>query len=276
MTEQKLAEIRNKITFYADHRLKPFGAFHSVCLVVTLVSMVLAVYFTIKKPQKTLYFLFVLSTVLMWLGEAYKQFYESFPNGKFEYNWYYFPYQFCSTPLYVYLLCSILKKGKLYDALSLYSGTYCLFAGATVLLISPTTVLGTGNGNYGIATQSMLHHTLMMATGASALTYSAKRGITVKLFLQNILVYLALLAVAEILNFGLPVWTGQQVNMYFISKTYPTAGNPLGVFRDYYASTPFGYPLLVATYSLIFTEVACFFAYAAYLIAKRTTKKKNV
>lgn len=269
--EQKLAELRNKLSFLADHRLAPFGAFHCVCLAVTLISMVLAVYFTIKKPDKTLYFFFVLSTVVMWLGEAYKQFYESFPNGKFVYQWYYFPFQFCSTPLYVYLLCSILKKGKLYDALSLYSGTYCLFAGATVLLISPTTVLGTGNGNYGIATQSMLHHTLMMATGASALTYSAKRGITVKLFLQNILVYLSLLAIAEILNFGLPVWTGQNVNMYFISASYPTEGNPLGVFRDYYAATPFGYPLLVIVYSLVFTEVACLFAFIAYLIAKKKT-----
>ena len=94
---------------------------------------------------------------------------------------------------------------------------------------------------------------------------------TVKLFLQNILVYLSLLAIAEILNFGLPVWTGQNVNMYFISASYPTEGNPLGVFRDYYAATPFGYPLLVIVYSLVFTEVACLFAFIAYLIAKKKT-----
>lgn len=276
MTEQQLAEFRNKITFFADHRLAPFGAFHCFCLMVTFTSMAFAVYFTIKRSEKTLYYLFVFSSVLMWLGEAYKQFYESFPNGKFEYQWYYFPFQFCSTPLYVYPLCSILRKGKTYNALSLYSGTYCLFAGASVLLISPTTVLGTGNGNYGIAIQSMLHHTLMMSTGISALVYSAKRGITLKLFFGNIAVFLSLLVVAEILNFGLPVWTGQDVNMYFISASYPTKGNPLGIFRDYYSSTPFGYPLLVVVYCLVFTEIACLFAFVAHRIANKKSRQSSL
>ena len=273
MTERQLVDLRNKLVFPTDHRLTPYGPFHLVCIFITLAGMAFAVYLTLKKPEKTLYVLFIVSSILMWLGEGYKQFVESFASGKFYYNWYYFPFQFCSTPLFVYPLCCILKKGKVYDALSLYTGTYCLFAGASVVFISPTTVLGSGNGYYGIATQSMLHHTLMMTTGVSALVYSAKK-ISVKLFLGNIGVYLVLLTIAEILNFGLPVWTGQQVNMYFIAKNYTAGDNPLGYFRDYYCSTVFGYPLLVIVYSLIFTEVACLFAYVAYLIAKH--REKNV
>ena len=42
---------------------------------------------------------------------------------------YYFPMQFCSTPIYTITLCAILGKGKLYDWLSIYNGTFCLFAG---------------------------------------------------------------------------------------------------------------------------------------------------
>lgn len=267
---EKLFAIKKALTLYADHRFAPFGTFHLVWCAIAVIGMILAGYLTVKKPEKTLYTLFVVSTIITWIGEAYKQFVTTVTASGLNYDWYYFPFQFCSTPLYVYLVCCFLKKGKLYDCLALYSGTYCLFAGTMVMLL-PTTVLGTGNGEYFSATQSLLHHVLMMITGVSALVYSAKR-VTIKSFLGNIGVYLVLLAIAEVLNFGIPAWTGQQVNMYFIAKDYPTLNNPLGVFRDYYCSTIFGYPLLVVIYSLVFTEVSALIAFVAHKIASRSTR----
>ncbi len=258
MIEEKLVKISEFLYFKSNHKLAPYGAFHLVWLLLTVAGMVAAVHYTIKTPEKTLRFLYILSAVIMWIGETYKQFEYSFSSGKFSYDWYFFPFQFCSTPLYTFLLCAILKKGKVYDAVSVYNGTYALFAG-TMVMIAPSSVL---SYSYGIGTQSLLHHALMMITGVSALVGYSKK-VDVKLFCQSMLVFAILLGVAEILNFGLPVWTGQPVNMYFISKTY-SGNNPLKVFQQAYP-----YPLFVAMYFSVFTEVACGMAYISHKAALR-------
>ena len=126
-------------------RLSEYGLFHCIFFALTIAAMVFAVIYTLKKGEKNLYFLYVLSSVLMWVGELYKQFCYSFKTGTFHYDWYFFPWQFCSTPLYTFLFCAIAKKGKLYDAVSAYNATYALFAGTCVMLYPSTLV-----SNYGI------------------------------------------------------------------------------------------------------------------------------
>ena len=44
-----------------------------------------------------------------------------------------FPFQFCSTPMYVGFLVGIIRKGKLHNALCAYLATYAIFAGAAVI-----------------------------------------------------------------------------------------------------------------------------------------------
>ena len=245
--------------------LKPYGVFHCIWLALTIAGMVAAVYFTLKKEKKTLYFLYVLSSILMWTGEIYKQFTSAFETGVFNYQWYDFPFQFCSTPLYTFLFCAIAKKGKAYDAVSVYNGTYALFAG-TMVIIYPSTLVA----NFGISTQSLLHHALMMVTGVSALVEYGKK-MSIKLFLQGMLVYVILFAIAIVLNFALPAITGQNVNMYFVSKTYPVDGIPSNPFKVFQQAYP--YPLFLLVYSLIFTDVACLMAYLSHVVASKKTQR---
>lgn len=244
-------------------RLQEYGLFHCIFFALTIAAMVFAVIYTLKKGEKNLYFLYVLSSVLMWVGELYKQFCYSFKTGTFHYDWYSFPWQFCSTPLYTFLFCAIAKKGKLYDAVSAYNATYALFAGTCVMLYPSTLV-----DNYGISFQSLLHHALMMITGVSALVLYAKK-FSVKLFAESFIVYLILFAVGIILNFIIPPLTGQEVNMYFVSKTFPGEDNPFGIFRDAYP-----YTIFLIVYTLLFTEFAALIAHVAYLVAKKKAAKR--
>ncbi len=243
-------------------RLSEYGLFHCIFFALTIAAMVFAVIYTLKKGEKNLYFLYVLSSVLMWVGELYKQFCYSFKTGTFHYEWYFFPWQFCSTPLYTFLFCAIAKKGKLYDAVSAYNATYALFAGTCVMLYPSTLV-----NNYGISFQSLLHHALMMITGVSALVLYAEK-FSVKLFFESFIVYLILFDIGIILNFILPPLTGQEVNMYFVSKT-ATKGNQFGIFRDAYP-----YPIFLIVYTLLFTEFAALIAHVAYLVAKKKAAKR--
>ena len=165
----------------------------------------------------------------------------------------------------MFLFCAIAKKGKAYDAVSVYNGTYALFAG-TMVMIYPSTLVA----NFGISTQSLLHHALMMVTGVSALVEYGKK-MSIKLFLQGMLVYVILFAIAIVLNFALPAITGQNVNMYFVSKTYPVDGIPSNPFKVFQQAYP--YPLFLLVYSLIFTEVACLMAYLSHVVASKKTQR---
>ena len=197
MTAEKTLNLIKQIGFYVNNKPNAFGLFHVCWLVATCLAILFALKFYDKKM---LYVAYVVTAVVMIIGEIYKQIILSFnQTGDFKYQWYYFPMQFCSTPIYTYTLCAFLRKGKLYDWLSVYNGTYCLFAGLTVLML-PDTVYS----NYlGVCVQSMLHHVLMVVVGAIALKTYVK-NLSIKLFLGALGVFLFFLFIAEILNFALP------------------------------------------------------------------------
>ena len=60
--------------------------------------------------------LFAVASLLMAL-EVVKQLYVSYTpaSDTWKYDWHHFPFQFCSTPMYVMLFASLCRKGKLYD-----------------------------------------------------------------------------------------------------------------------------------------------------------------
>lgn len=244
------------IGFWRERPNVPFDLFHLFWLIFTFVGIILVVTFYDKKSLRILY---TVSAILMLIGEIYKQFVYSFSTGTFDYQWYYFPMQFCSTPLYAFTLASILKKGKLYDYISAYSGTYCIFAGMTVLLI-PQTVF---SPYLGVSVQSMLHHSLMVIVGAAALREYAKT-FSLKLFMGGFYIFIFFFIIAEVLNFVIPLTTGEQVNMYFISKYMD-----LDVPFLSHVKKAFPYWFFVFLYALVYSEISIGVAYASHKLANR-------
>ena len=255
MTAEKMLDLVKKLGLLVSETPTAFGFFHIGWLVGTALAIILALKFYDKKLLRVSY---IITSVIMIVGEVYKQFILSYnQTGEFKYQWYYFPMQFCSTPIYTFTLCAILGKGKLYDWLSVYNGTYCLFAGLTVLAI-PSTVYS----NYlGVCIQSMLHHVLMVIVGAIALKTYAK-NLSVKLFLGALGVFLFFFIIAEILNFAIPLISTQQVNMYFISK-----GMDLDMPILSHVKKAFPYWVFVSMYAIVYTEIAIGVSYLFYKIA---------
>ena len=260
MTDEKTLNLIKQIGFYVNDKPNAFGLFHICWLAGTVLAILLALKIYDKKMLRISY---IVTSTIMIIGEIYKQIVLSFnQTGEFIYQWYFFPMQFCSTPIYTFTLCAILGKGKLYDSLSIYNGTYCLFAGI-VVLFTPDTVYS----NYlGICVQSMLHHVLMIIVGAIALRAYAK-NLSVKHFLGAIGVFLFFFAIAEVLNFAIPVLTTQKVNMYFISK-----GMDLDMPILSHVKRAFPYWVFVGMYALVYTEIAIGVAYLFYKIANRKKK----
>lgn len=269
---EKLHEIALAITF----RMKTpdfYGGFHLAWIFLTLFSCVAAVAFVRKDlpdgEEKRLRAVYGVSSLVLWIGEGYKQFVYTFSALPVRYSWYSFPFQFCSTPLYVFPFAFFVRKGKLFDGLTAYSATYSLLAGLLVVLF-PGGVFGT---NGGINVQSMLHHAVMTAAGAAcACRLSRYRADRQKRSLFRAAgTFACLFAAAQVMNFALPALTGQTINMFFTSP-YVTANLP--VLKPLKEALP--YPVFLCGYFAVFTLGAFLFFLLERTLFRPWRKKRAV
>ena len=190
--------------------------------------------------------------------EIYKQINYSFHYDStaitFDYQWYAFPFQFCSTPMYISLLAAVIPNQKIHRSLCAYLVTYSFFAGLCVMAY-PGDVFTT---TVGINIQTMVCHGSMMVLGVYLLMCGyvpADR----RTILRALPVFLTLVACAVVMN-EIAYCTGllerETFNMFFVS---PYCAPSLPVYSLVQNVVPF--PGSLAIYVLIFTL-------AGYLVMK--------
>ena len=236
-------------------RPEMYGWFHLLSLALTiLLTVIFSVQYRGSTPDKMRRMILWVSITVIVL-EIYKQINYSFgyENGiTFDFQWYAFPFQFCSTPMYVGLLAGLTRKGKLHDAANAYLATYALFAGVCVMVYPVTVFIDT----IGINVQTMICHGSMIVVGVCLLC----SGI-VKLEHKTILKAIPVFVSCVLLAWGMNeiacragLLETDTFNMFFIS---PYCEPSLPVYSLVQGVVPF--PLCLVLY------VAGFSA-AAYLI----------
>ena len=187
-----------------------------------------------------------------------------------DYAWYIFPFQFCSTPMYIMLAAVLIKKQSVREALYCFLGTYGLFAGAAVMFY-PSTVF---TETIGINLQTMIHHGAMVVVGV--MLYTCKKiPFSQRNALKGAPVFIVLVALALIMNilygeFGNPDY---DFNMFFIS---PYGSCLLPVFDTLQKSLP--YPIFLGLYIVGFTVAGYLMSLLAILgekIAEKAEEKKH-
>jgi len=244
-----------------------YGWFHLLFFALSIVIAVLLCKY--KKPTDSFVRKLVLFTaILSILFEVYKQINYTFSyDGQTitgDFQWYAFPFQFCSTPMYVGLLAGIVKKGKVQDALYTYLATYALFGGLVVMVYPAQVFIST----IGINIQTMVCHGAMLTVG-SYLLYSRYIPLEHKTITKAIPVFLCLVAMAVVMNeiaYATGLLERETFNMFFIS---PHCEPSLPVYSIVQGIVP--YPWCMIIYVLTFTLAA----YLMLLIAILTGKKKN-
>lgn len=244
-----------------------YGWFHLLFFALSIVIAVLLCKY--KKPTDSFVRKLVLFTaILSILFEVYKQINYTFSyDGQTitgDFQWYAFPFQFCSTPMYVGLLAGIIKKGKVQDALYTYLATYALFGGLVVMVYPAQVFIST----IGINIQTMVCHGAMLTVG-SYLLYSRYIPLEHKTITKAIPVFLCLVAMAVVMNeiaYATGLLERETFNMFFIS---PHCEPSLPVYSIVQGIVP--YPWCMIIYVLIFTLAA----YLMLLSAILTGKKKN-
>lgn len=226
----------------------PYGPFHLIWLAVTVGLSVWVGFGAKKHSQKQVSNVLLVTAIAVMLLEIYKQINYTFGDGSGEpaYQWYAFPWQFCSTPMYVGLLAGLIRKGRVYESLCAYLATFGLFAGAAVMVYPVTVFIGT----VGINLQTMICHGSMIVIGVYLLA-SGQVKLEHKSILRALPVFAVMVGAAVVMNevaYRTGLLQTHTFNMFFIS---PYCEPSLPVYSLVQGAVPF--PWCLVLYILGFT-----------------------
>lgn len=241
-----MMEFLQSVLRVMDHQMatpRVFGWFHIVCLALTALVTVLLCFRHKEDSDQRVRSVVLITAILVTLAEIYKQINYSFSytDGlSFDYQWYAFPFQFCSTPMYVGLLAGILPKGKLQQALYSYLATFAVFAGLCVMIYPGDVFVGT----LGINIQTVICHGSMICIGVY-LFYTGTVKLEHRTIMRAMMVFACTVSMAVLLN-EIAYWTGllerETFNMFFVSRHCDPS---LPVYSLVQAIVPYPWCLLI-------------------------------
>ena len=247
---------------------KLYGWYHILCLLLTVALTV----FLIRKfkdcDDKVFRKIVLTAWILMVVFEAYKQVVNSFntETDAWKYLWYYFPFQFCSSPLYTLPFVAFLRDGKVRDAFIAFTMSFAFFGGLVVMLY-PGDVF---QGCIGINIQTMVHHASQVIIGIFVAVHQ-RRKYSKKFFLSAIIVFSVIVVIAIMFNVVGHIFIPEEgLNMFFVGPYVPSA---LPVFSIIYPLIP--WPLFLAIYIFGFSAVAMLVCFIANLIYTKGKKNEN-
>ena len=206
-----------------------YGWFHIMFLIFLISSIfIVKLKFSHLDNKKIKRVLLVSSTICLLL-EFYKQLNFSFNSTThlWDYQWYAFPFQFCSMPMYIGLIAGLTKKEKLEKACYTFLASYGLLGGILVMLYPSTVFIDT----IGINIQTMVHHGLMVFMGCllfinNKVTYDFNSLLLgIKVFVTCVLIAL----IIDISTYYIGINNG--LEMFFISPFHTSS---LPVFNIIY------------------------------------------
>lgn len=241
-----------------------FGWFHLLFWALTVAGAVfLCVFHKKDDPDRVRRVVLAVALTVIAL-EIYKQINYSFSytDGiSFDYQWYSFPWQFCSMPMYVGLLAGLIRHEKVHDALCAFLATYAMFAGLCVMVYPGDIYIST----IGINIQTSICHGSMISV-AIYLLYSGHVKLRHKTILGAMAVFGCAMLVAVIFN-EIAALTGlletESFNMFYISRHQDPH---LPVYSLIQPLLP--YPLELIVYFSVFSLAAYVILLAAMGIRK--------
>lgn len=222
-----------------------YGKFHLFfCLLTVLVCVFLAVKYRNSNDRQDKNILLVCS-IIMLSFEVYKQLVFTAEKDVWDYQWYVFPFQFCSVPMYVAFITAFLKPGKLKNAMYNFLGTFGMFAGLAAMIYPDSVFIPT----LGISIQTMVHHGLIVIIGFYVLV-SGRAKLESKSLLGASGLFLIMFSMAISMNLLFKNVDGT-FNMFFVGPYYPCHLPVLSVIQ-----AKFGYGVFLVAYVLGFILVA--------------------
>ena len=247
---------------YTPEKPSAYGAFH---LIFTVVGFAICIFLAIKLKRvksKTADFILFGCGVFLLVTEVYKQlfYYYCMDINAVRYHWWIFPFQLCSIPMYLCLFLPFLREGRIKTALYTFMATYNLLGGF-MAFIEPSGIV---HHHWTLTLHACFWHMLLNFIGFFIISKKLS-GRTKKQFVDAIIVFLILAAIAFSINLLLRGVSGGEVNMFYVGPT----NSPLAVFKT--ISEKFGWYVNTLLYLPSVTLGAFIFFLVPYLYGKKKT-----
>lgn len=235
---------------------RSYGVFHMLAVLTVIGVTVLLCLKLRNADEKTVRRILLAAWITMVALEIYKQIVFTFEVSETgvisgDYSWYAFPFQLCSTPLYVLPFAIFAKNGHVRDAAISFLCTFSLFGGLVVMIYPNDVFIST----IGINIQTMVHHGLQVALGIFLAVHNRHR-LSISHFLVALPMFATLVATAMLLNIGVyhaltTRGMSDTFNMFFVSPYHPCT---LPILSTVYKLVP--YPVFLLIYLIGFSLAA--------------------
>lgn len=205
---------------YEIENLGSYGLFHLFFVLMTIIGITIFLLIVKKFKDKHIKWIVFGFGILFLILEVYKQlWFNVLDEGAEPYVWYQFPFQLCSTPMYICLI-SVFFKEKYRNYLYSYLAFYSMIAGISVMIYPDNVIID----NVSISAQSLIWHGSMVILG-SYLIGVKKFGKKINELISSIVIFLILAMIALAMNFTYEYFNSiynidATFNMFYISPYY--------------------------------------------------------
>lgn len=226
---------------------KPYGWYHWLWIILVVVSLICLYKLKNRYNEKQLKLVLGLYGIIALILEIAKQLIWSFNYYPltntilWDYEWYAAPFQFCTTPIYVSIICLFLKKGKIRDSMLSYLA-YFTILGSLMTIILPDSCF----------TKDILVniHTMYLHCGSFVvsiyLLFSKEVEVKFSNIIKGFLIFLIFVLIASLMNitlYNLKIIGDETFNMFYISPYFISV---LPVYSNVQEILP--YPFFLAFY----------------------------
>jgi len=251
----------------------PYGWFHILCICLTLLAIGVLYFNRKKHNEKQLKLVLGIYGILTFILELTKQLIWSFNYDPttmlvtWDYEWYAAPFQLCTTPMYVSLICLFLKKNKVRDSLLSYVA-YFTILGSLATIIMPDSCF----------TSDILIniHTMYLHCGSLVISlyllFTREVDINLKNLLHGFIVFLIFVFIANILNitfYKTGIIGNETFNMFYISPYFVSI---LPVYDTIQKSVPYVIYLIIYIISIFLGGSIIYIT--SYFISEKYINKK--
>ena len=242
-----------------------YGAFHLIFTFVGIAVCILAAYLLRNAGEKGNRAVLVSVGVFLMVTEVYKQLFYYYYIGDGSYQWWIFPFQLCSVPMYLCVIAPFLKKGKIQSGMYHFMTTFNLLGGL-MAFIEPSGIV---HEYWTLTLHAFIWHMCLIFVGFYLIA-SGRCAKTKKDFLYAIATFLVLCVIAFCIN--LIFWKASEgdINMFYVGPRY----SPLIVFKD--ISKNFGWYISTLLYIPTVTLGAFIVFLPVHLFAKKKDRNRSV
>lgn len=200
---------------------KSYGAFHILFVIIGLIVVATLAYFLRNTNEKQNKIVLLTCSSFLIICEIIKQldYYLILENPG--YDWWVFPFQLCSVPMYLCFIVAFVKQGVVKNAMYNFLAIFNMFSGA-ISFVEPSGLL---HDNLFLTLHSCTWHMMLIFIGVY-LMVTKRAGTSLKDFPQALIVFGIVVLIAQSLNF---ILKDKGVNLFYIS---PFKRNPIAVFKD--------------------------------------------